>query len=808
MRKILAHLMIFIMLASYLPASALAKSTGNYKEETDRMLAFGFITSVSGSASTEVTRAEFYDIVKRMINAGSVDYLEQQGIIPTSSDGNAVNMSKKITYDEAVEVIVRALGYGKIISENNTVGVICSELKLNDGVKAGERLNKEQMARLVLNAADAEVMVITSIDDGATWEKGATLLEQYHGIYKVKDIVTAAGGISLDGVGSYAENTVVIGGEHYTSGEENIKKLLGCEVEAYYKDDADKTLVYACATDKNSIIRVNSEDIDSATKEELRFYDDDKEVKRKISRVADMVYNGRGYPDFKSEDLMPENGYVELIDNNNDNIIDVIFVSSYKTVVADNASSVSETILAKYTNEVIDLTKYESYTITKDKEPFSLKEIKTWNIIYLLESKDKQNAELIVSDASVTGAMTAYNTTDDKVTLNGEEYKVNPSFLKYVETNNLDCFEIGRMQTWYLDPDGQISAVYYSVSNENLYGYLFKAWMEDEEFYVKILTEDEVWTVLKVRDNAKINGERTKSNAMENLIDPKQLVRYKTNANNEVIAIDTAEQVTFGDDSTKFRKMNVTGIYRTEDSSFSNKYYMLSGVKVFQIPKSGGTEGIDYSNDTSKYYVGGWSYPDYTNYNLEFYDPDINNCARIIVYNKEYSDNVTVDSPGFLVDNVYKSVSGNDEILQRVSGIIRGQNLQLTAEKTGMFDSLKRGDMIRYSMNKNGRVDGIKVLHESGGTKNIDDVLAADMHSSGVIMKCNAVRADSENSFITLSGTTGKRVIKMMSTTNYSMYDEKRNKVMKAELSEIREGDFLVVYAKQSRVYDVCIYRQ
>lgn len=808
-KRLLSCIIAVSALFAVLP-NATAKSNGDYKETTNKMTAFGFITSVTGSSSTEVTRADFYNIVKRAVNVDSVTALEEMGIVPTGSDGSSVNMSKKITYDEAVEVLVRALGYGKLVDAGTSAGSIASDIKLTDGVKAGGTLNREQMNNLILNAAETEVMGISEINDGAVWKKGATLLEQYRGIYKVEGIVDAAEGISLTSSEGKAKSEVSIDGELYQKGKLEVKDMLGKSVEAYYTDDSDNTLIYIGATDENKEYVVNAEDIAAESTQRGKFYwydDDGNEKKIKISPVADMVYNGQGYPDFTEEDLTPENGYIRLTDNNGDGTIDVIFVNDYKTIVVDNASSVSETILAKYTGETVDLSKYDEYTITKNGEEISVGGIKAWNIVYLLESKDKTTAELLASDTSVSGELTAYSPGKGLATINDVEYKINPTFEKIVKDGDLNYFKLGRQQTWYLDPDGQIAAAYYQVASENLYGYVFKTWMEEEELYAKILTAEDVWASMKFKKNAKFNGEKTTAEIMYTLLDPRQLVRYKTNSSGEITAVETAEQVNFGSDSEKFRKMTIYGIYRTEDASFSNAYYMSSPV-VFEIPTGKTETGANAADDTKLYSVGGWGYADYTAYTLDFYDPDLNNCTSVIVYNKPYSTGVSTDSSGFLVDTVYKGLSGDDEVVQKVSGMVKGQNLQLTANTDGMFDNLKRGDMIRYSMNNDGRISAFSVLQEGTAEKIPGNVISTDLHvSSGAILKGNAVRTDAEKKFLTIEGSTGKRVIKMQSTTMYSMYDSKRDKVYAADFSEIKEGDFLVIYVKSSKVQDVAIYR-
>src|SRR5699024_5525122 len=120
--------------------------------------------------------------------------------------------------------------------------------------------------------------------------------------------------------------------------------------------------------------------------------------------------------------------------------------------------------------------------------------------------------------------------------------------------------------------------------------------------------------------------------------------------------------------------------------------------------------GNNYADDKNNYNISNtWPYASNQSYTLEFYDPDKNNSAEIIVYQSSPAVKSTTYSPVFLVGSVGEMTIG-DEVVQTASGLVLGQELSLTAENVGDFDHLKPGDAIKFHMNGDGRADYVEVM--------------------------------------------------------------------------------------------------
>lgn len=814
MKKIISFLLTVSLLLSVFVIQANAEDYTAFKDNVSMLTGLGFINGSGGSAGSDVKRSEFYNIICKLINFETPEQLAEMSIAVTNENGEIPQPNKPITYDEALITAVKALGQGLGLTTADEHLSRAFKLGLTDGLNGGEKLSRADMMQLIVNTCETEVVQVKSIQGETfiyTTDGVVDLLERYHDIRKYKGIVYEADGNTVTTEQAVTSEYVRIDSEVFLAGNSKAENFLGCQVEAYYKDNRGDTgeLLYVVGTDKNEVITIQSEDIikEDTTREELVYEKSGKEKKIKISRVADMVYNGRGYPDFTVSDMTPESGYITVIDNDRDNIFDCIIVTAYITVVVDKASSSYERITGK-NGEVIELSEYYGYNIYLDNEEVNLSGMSAGDVIYVMADKDKEHASIYITRNSFEGIVYGFNKTEKTVKIEDTDYKINPEFYEVAEAESFECFKLGKSKVWYLDGDGRVAAYKNIVPGSNNYGWFLKALVDEdtETVTLKILTTEDEWINFDVVKKVKLDGALYTHDKLAKSLAPKQLIRYTLNENGEIRTVETVQTVTEGSESDVFRKMNVTGIYRTEDSSFSSKYYMNSST-IFEIPTGTDVDGNDYSDDPELYRVGRWNYPDYTSYNLEFYDPDKNNCSSVIVYKTSPSSVSTSKSPLFVVSDVIDiMISG--EPVQQMRGVLKGHSIQLNAAVNGLFDSIESGDAVQYALDGEGRVQKVSVLYKGDSAETLDDILGAELHnSSGVILKGRVVAVDTENKFIKVQGSTGNRVLRT-NNASFSIYNRKKKKAIKASASDIEEGDFVIIYARKSKLYDVCVYKE
>ncbi len=814
MKKIVSLLIIISVALSMAIMPAYAEDYTSFKDNVNMLTGFGFIKTSGGSAGSEVKRSEFYGIICELIHFETPEQLAEMAIAVTDKSGNIPQPNKPITYDEALITGVKVLGQGLGLTTADDFLSRAYLLGLTDGLNGGEVLSRADMMQLMVNICKADVVQIIDIKGGNfvySSDGKVDLLEKYHNIKKIKGIVYEASGKTVTTEQNVSSEYVRINDEIFMGGSAKAEKYLGCTVEAYYRDNTPDPgeLLYIAGTNKNEVITVRAEDIieEDTTRYEVVYEKSGTEKKAKISKVADMVYNGRGYPDFTASEMIPNTGDITLIDNNGDRVFDCIIVNSYETVVVDRASATYDRITGK-NEKVIELSEYYDYKVYYENNEITLGGILSWDIVYIMADKEKENAVLYVTRNSFEGAVTSFNKNDEVIGINGKEYRINPEFFHEAEKEQFECFRLGKTKLWYLDGDGRVATYKNIMPGANNYGWFLKPLVDEdtETVTLKILTVEGEWVIYSLPEKVKIDGVLYSQNKISKVLSSKQIIRYTLNEKEEIKSIETATTVTEGDDSDAFRRMNVSGTYRTEDYSFSSKYYM-NAETIFSVPEGYDENGNEFADDEDLYSVGNWSYPDYTSYNLEFYDPDKNNCSSVIVYRTSPASVSTSKSPVFVVSEVADVLIGGEPV-QQMRGVLRGHSIQLNAEEYGLFNEINSGDTVQYALNSEGRVSKISFVYKANSDEKVDDVLGAELHTSdGIVLKARVVHVDADNKFIKVEGSTGSRVLKT-NNTSFSIYNRKEKKAQKANASDIEPGDFVMLYARSSKLYDICVYKE
>lgn len=798
-------------------------NAGNDSIQNDvaMLRSFGILNGGIGSLDSYMKREDYFKIICNLINLNGAEDLISAGIL--SGQVNETEEDADITYTQAVTILVRALGYGSMAEKAggypDGYTRIAGELDLLKGVSSQDEIKKSDLVRLICNACDTEILQLTEV--GAKGNSygtvdGETTLVYYHDIYRKRGIVSEVKDIGINKESTGNTEGVVIGGTYMEAGTVDAEPYLGMDVYGYYRrenDNYDPELVYIKPTSKNDVITVNADDIsrEKTTKSQLVYTPEGSksEKKLKISPVADMVYNRRGYLNYTAEDFMPEVGEVRLIDNDGDGKYDCIIVADYQTLLVDRVSTASKTIFGQYGGGSVDLSRIDDYTIRNTTgAEMSISEIKNGDVIFAAISKRSDYAELTVSEDTVTGSVTAANKSDKTLVIDDTKYTVNSQIYDYLEAAGKDVMETGKFRTYYLDPDGRIAGYNVSENQDNTYGYLYKRYMEEgnKNMSVIILDEKGKWNTYTVADRITINDTSVKANSdtLESLPE-RQVVRFRLDSSSKVKRIDTAEAIEDGDNTEYFNKISFTKIYRSPNASFNSEFYLDGNMIIFNIPTGIDENGSKYADNRDNYSVTGNEFEDGQNYTVTLYDVDKNNRSSIVSYEKNGSDK-TLGKTVFLVDELSR-VSKDGEVLQSVSGVVVGQELNVTAKDDKLFDGLTRGDLIRFHINDDGRVDAVGIVQRASDEWADEEVLSNNLSSSTpAILKGTIIHIDAEKGYIKIRGTDGTRALKI-SNAKFAIYDKHDDEVMAAEGSDVQIGDFAVVLASSSEIKSVTVYR-
>ena len=247
------------------------------------------------------------------------------------------NPDGAITEEQFVKVVVEALGYGP---EAQSMGgyphgytITAGKYHILDGVNfAGAvALTQDVAVKIVYNCLNIEMPKVTSVENGGyLTEVGGTIMSKYLNVYRAYGILNRNSSTYIS-VGDAAKKGVVqIGKEYYYTGISGCDEYLGYNVEFFYKKTADEkmgTIIWA-APWHNDVIRVEADDIVGYSNKQYTYYNGNKELKEKITG-ADVIYNGSSVKTGGFDKFVPEIGYVDLIDNDQDGTVDVVSIISY-----------------------------------------------------------------------------------------------------------------------------------------------------------------------------------------------------------------------------------------------------------------------------------------------------------------------------------------------------------------------------------------------------------------------------------------------------------------------------------------------
>ena len=200
-----------------------------YADGTDEaavLMSLGIIGGISEDdyqAFSKVKKCAFVNYVYNLftddaldgeLNTDAASYLEGLRVLASADE---INRSDNITLDEAVKMLVCALGYGAQAESGGGYPsgylTYASRIRLLNGVsaKSGEQLKMFDAVALLYNAIECDAAVTVAITDGSAEKRvygGGTIIGAYRSIFEVKGQVTADYFSTIWGESSLSEDEI------------------------------------------------------------------------------------------------------------------------------------------------------------------------------------------------------------------------------------------------------------------------------------------------------------------------------------------------------------------------------------------------------------------------------------------------------------------------------------------------------------------------------------------------------------------------------------------------------------------------
>ncbi|MBQ7039617.1 MAG: hypothetical protein IJN39_03510, partial [Clostridia bacterium] len=666
---------------------------------------------------------------------GYINVASSQGII-IGDDTGIFRPEDDISYQEAVTILIRVLGHEPAAKSKGGYPsgylVQGAQIGVTNDVTATSTsaATRGMVAQMTFNSLTVNLMEQTGFGNNLNYEiVEKTLLEDKLDVYTDTGIITGNDETKLNGVSGLKADVVEIGeGKLFKVGESDADKLLGYTVDYYYKKNKnDNELILANPTKDNEAVSIEAKNLAEELKEgatTISYYkseDDAKATKANLEDSYSVIYNQK----HKASLVHPKTGNITLLDNDGDGVYDIVFIGEHVNYVIDSVSSFAKKVYDKYGKEPLSLdtdSNSDLKVIIEDTEgkEMKLEDLKEWDVLSVYKNDNYVRA--IVSRNTVSGSVTETRENGEKV-IDSKEYKV-------AENLNANDLELQMEGIFYLDFEGKIAGYDATARQTANYAFLLNAALKDgmtPELSVKLFDAEGKEIVYTAAEKIRFNS--TTAVASETIFEKlkadgkvvPQLITYELNSEGKLAEIYTAEDKTasfpesflksrfslnFKGDELEFKSASNKLNIKDKDGKVTGSIGVNSSTVVFDIPL-GETDTDNMAVRNSKMFTDG------STYNVLAYDMTEDHVATVLLVTN--SVNVEkLESPIAIVDKIATIKNEDNMQVEKLYAYVNGEAISEVTESASILTvdgkKLKTGDIIQYTTNIRGEIDGVTVL--------------------------------------------------------------------------------------------------
>lgn len=768
MKKIFISLFLGLILLcqSVVVPGVLAEDYSMDEQDINLLMALGLLKGdVTGDLRLEdsLLRSEYTAMILRLMGFGNLeDQTSVQSSFTDVSDthwakayiqfAKGINLvegvgenlfepDRKVNRDEAIKIMVSALGYGEVAELEggfpSGYEKQAAKLGLLKNTDYSSEFTREDACRLMINSLRVDVM-----DDLGNVVSGQDVLKKYLDIEIFEGYITGTEEIYAQR--KVNEGHIEIDNVMYKNSHNTTDELFGCFVEFYlHSDGTNETVCYIEVIEDDSRLEITSDNILPQTNLETFCYIDEDDDEESVDLTENLViyYNGMriGSADMDASLLIPEQGNVILCSSSGGKEYDMAIVYDYRTVKVDYADE--SAIYDIYKNH-INLNIADDITIIRDGSKIELSELVKGDVIAVAESFDKERVKILADFTTVSG-----NISQVKKSGNGSDIYVivtEDDILELeVAASFTEAMENGLAENWFepdrrilsfdIDAFGRIADVSLAddttANTDSLqYGYLIETNLTGTmggEALIKILTADNRFKVFSVPVNKKVLfGRDSGIGYVENtvtsevLVDTlggsgsteRQIIKYRADSHGVLkeiyLAADYVDVEVISEDVP-----NSFHTYR--QGVLTQRYYMDDSTVVFSIPENAVYEDVMSAGGYKNFFSEGWG-----KY-CTLYDVDnghvgavvINNAVAITYGSPERGYEMILNyasSPVFLINKVLTEMTDDGDIFVTMEGYQNGKLMSVNISRDLSDDAynmslLRSGAVIQYEKNSNAK---------------------------------------------------------------------------------------------------------
>ncbi|MBR5153001.1 MAG: hypothetical protein IKW60_05710 [Clostridia bacterium] len=761
----------------------------------------------------------------------AIVFAEQMGII----HGGQTDLNKSLYFDEAITMLVRVLGYELHAQEKGGFPAgylnIATRLGLTEGVTAqpGDRLQDYDVAYLLYNAINcAYVDERAFTDDGIIYGTSSqnSLLYEYRKIYKIEGVVDATETVQLRPGLDVPNDGVMIDGYVYGA-KEDMSQYVGLNAEAYVQKQNDGLdMVLFTVGVRNRELEIQDKDVVGVSTDfkTFTYYENQSQKKVNLSPIAKIIYNGQPVTSKSTALFRPEYGSVRLINNDSGSEYDVVFITSYKTMVIDSISGVSKKVNNLFThnvqNQSLDLNDENLEDIIRVEDAgkdITFKQLQIGDVLTVTESQldGRRVIVAIRSTEKVAGTIVSVSTKEETVIrIGAKDYTLTPEYAKALAAGDSKAKALrpGLAYTFYLDCNGKIAYADDEVKTTQ-YGIVFAKGEEgnfNKTYRLKLYTTAGKFQEYVINDKIVFDGSRgvetknifasiqTGANGVLNVI------AYETDATGNISSIDLPKQYDPNSNvcDTEFNSWeNQKNQYFYGNYAFNSLAFMEDSSVFMKVDPDSLQDELSYSISSRS------AFEDQEDYSYSAYAVDEYGFAKLFVILQKPDETLGLQTSDiFIVESIGKEMTIDGEEVDAITGMMGNyDSVTFYCDDSTVLAGVQRGDVISLVTNMEGFIKEIKI-HRSVGQNMVANPTQvhgkeAFVHGEVALVNASALRIKID------CGEYGMRTIRCHDGMPVFIYDSEDDRFFRGTLADVEKGDKFTSKLRGSKPHAIVIYR-
>lgn len=328
-----------------------------------------------------VNNMQFSDVYAEYEYANEIYGALRKGIISLTDEFKPEN---EVSYIDACAMAVRLLGRERFAEQSGGYPsgylAVAQDCRLNKDISVNgyDVLNFSDALVMLKNIADCKMFYTDRITaSGIEYKLGGSLFEEKYDMFEIKGIETANMYTTLFEDDKHSSNgTVRINDdEYYYSG----KDYLGYYICGYAREIDGRDYILYAEPYINDTADVLLGDISVDNGNLLEDGDNAKSKKYSVASDVCIIYNGKAANRLTVDDIdKMEDGYLTLIDNDDDGEYEVLSINEYSVIKVSSANVYDETILDENGNDFLSLSDNDiKYTVVRNGKEISFEDIRT-----------------------------------------------------------------------------------------------------------------------------------------------------------------------------------------------------------------------------------------------------------------------------------------------------------------------------------------------------------------------------------------------------------------------------------------------